>query len=213
VIGTTQYVESISTSLNTAPIVPSVMETQVTINADAADINYSIPCFKEGTQILTNNGYIRIEDLKKGDLIKTCKHYYVPIDMIGKKEMCHSALEERIKDQLYKCSRPEYPEVSEDLIITGSHSILVDDFTSEEEKQSTVEVLGNIYITENKYRLPACVDKRSKVYETTGTYTIYHLALENDNYYMNYGIYANGLLVESCSKRYLKELSNMTLLE
>ena len=26
-------------------------------------------------------------------------------------------------------------------------------------------------------------------------------------------IYANGLLVESCSKRYLKEISNMTLIE
>lgn len=30
--------------------------------------------------------------------------------------------------------------------------------------------------------------------------------------YINYGIYANGLLVESCSKRYLKELSNLTLI-
>ena len=28
-----------------------------------------------------------------------------------------------------------------------------------------------------------------------------------------YGIYANGLLVESCSQRYLKELSNMDLIE
>jgi len=41
--------------------------------------------------------------------------------------------------------------------------------------------------------------------------TIYHLALENENYFSNYGIYANGLLVESCSKRYLKELSGMEL--
>jgi hypothetical protein len=39
------------------------------------------------------------------------------------------------------------------------------------------------------------------------------LALENDDYYMNYGIYANGLLVETCSKRFMKELSSMTLLE
>lgn len=30
---------------------------------------------------------------------------------------------------------------------------------------------------------------------------------------MNYGIYANGLLVESCSRRYLKEMSNMSLIE
>ena len=36
---------------------------------------------------------------------------------------------------------------------------------------------------------------------------------ENDNYFGNYGIYANGLLVETCSKRYLKELSNMSLID
>ena len=74
-------------------------------------------------------------------------------------------------------------------------------------------MLGKIYVTDNKYRVPACADPRASVYENVGTYTIYHLALENDNYYMNYGIYANGLLVETCSKRYLKELSNMSLIE
>ena len=50
---------------------------------------------------------------------------------------------------------------------------------------------------------------RAKVYEVPGEYTIYHVALENEDNYMNYGIYANGLLVETCSKRYLKELSGM----
>jgi hypothetical protein len=61
--------------------------------------------------------------------------------------------------------------------------------------------------------LPACVDERAKPYEKAGSHTIYHIALEHDDYYMNYGIYANGLLVETCSKRYLKELSNMILIE
>ena len=56
-------------------------------------------------------------------------------------------------------------------------------------------------------------DERATVYETAGSYMIYHLALEHDNYYMNYGVYANGLLVETCSKRYMKELSGMKLLE
>jgi hypothetical protein len=42
---------------------------------------------------------------------------------------------------------------------------------------------------------------------------IYHIALENEDYYMNYGIYANGLLVETCSKRYLSELSDMVMIE
>ena len=43
-------------------------------------------------------------------------------------------------------------------------------------------------------------------------FNIYHFALENDIYTYNYGVYANGLLVESCSKRYLAEIANMTML-
>ena len=172
-----------------------------------------LPCFKEDTLILTIDGYKKIQDLRKGDLIKTAQNNYKPIDMIGKSEISHNALQERIVDQLYQCSQSEYPEIFEPLIITGCHSILVDDFVDKKQKEKTIEVNQNIYITDNKYRLPACADYRTTVYEIPGTYTIYHLALEHDDYYMNYGIYANGLLVETCSKRFLKELSNMTLIE
>jgi hypothetical protein len=167
-----------------------------------------ILCFKEGREM-----YVKIQDIRKGDLIKTLKPGYVPVFMIGKREFYHHVLKERIKAQLYKCSKTEYPELLEDLIITGCHSILVNSFKSNEQKEKVLEVLGDIYVTDNKLRVPACVDDRTSVYENPGNYTIYHLALENDDYYMNYGIYANGLLVETCSKRYLKELSNMTLIE
>ena len=177
--------------------------------------NYLDPtiCFKEGSLILTDKGYVAIQFLRKGDLVKTSKDGFKSIDMIGFKEINHVAVEDRINDQLYVCSTSKYPEVFEDLVLTGSHSILVDNFISEKQKQTTAEVLGQIYVTDNKYRLPACVDDRASVYKEKGIHTIYHLALENDNYYMNYGIYANGLLVETCSKRYLKELSNITLIE
>ena len=40
---------------------------------------------------------------------------------------------------------------------------------------------------------------------------IYHIALEHKDNCMNYGIYANGLLVETCSNKNLK-LSNMELI-
>jgi hypothetical protein len=67
-------------------------------------------------------------------------------------------------------------------------------------------------VTDQKYRLPACIDEMTHVYEHPGTYTVYHIALEHSSYYKNYGVYANGLLVETSSIRYLKELSNMELL-
>ena len=173
---------------------------------------YQYPCFKEGTLILTDKGYIPVQDLKKGDLVKTLLNGFLPIDMIGKRDIVHSASSLRIKHQLYKCSPGEYQYVFEPLVITGCHSILVDDFVNEEQREKTIEVNGNIYITDDMYRLPACADLRASVYETPGTYTIYHFALENADYYMNYGIYANGLLVETCSKRYLKECSNMEII-
>jgi hypothetical protein len=163
---------------------------------------------------LTNNGYVPIEKLRKGDLIKTFKNGYVPINMIGKRPIFHAACEERIKDQLYKCSPDKYPELFEDLVITGCHSILIDNFLTWDDVDRAKKVYeGKLYKTDDMFRFPACADLRSTVYETPGDYTIYHLALDNDDYYMNYGIYANGLLVETCSKRYLKECSDMTLIE
>jgi hypothetical protein len=183
--------------------------------ASSQEINSTDPitCFKEDTKILTNKGYIPIQNLRKGHLVKTLEHYYLPIVMIGKKEIHHPAKTERIQDQLYKCTQSEYPEIFEDLVLTGCHSILVDEFANEEQKEKTIEVNKIIYVTDRKYRLPACADHRASVYEHPGDYTIYHLALEHNDYYMNYGIYANGLLVESCSKRYLKEVANMTLID
>jgi hypothetical protein len=171
-----------------------------------------IVCFKKDTQILTLNGYKLIQDLKKGDLVKTLKHGYVPIHKIGFSEIEHPCVEERTKDQLYKCSPYNYPELFEDLVLTGCHGILVDSFYSEEQEQKAVELNGDLYITDDKYRLPVCLDERATVYEVPGTHTIYHMALEHDDYYMNYGIYANGLLVESTSKRFM-DMIKMTLVE
>jgi hypothetical protein len=171
-----------------------------------------VACFKEGSKILTDKGYVPIQDLRSGDLVKTLLNDYKPISMIGFREMDNPSKQERTKDQLYKCSPEKYPELFEDLVITGCHSILVENFLDETQRNKIVNENGCVYITDDKYRLPAYVDEKASVYEVSGKHTIYHLALEHDDYYMNYGIYANGLLVETCSKRYLKELSNMTLL-
>jgi hypothetical protein len=174
-----------------------------------------IPCFLEGTKILTSTGYVAIQDLKKGDLVKTRTSGYKPLALKGHREITHSASSDRCKGQLYVCKPAAYPDsgLTADLVLTGCHSILVDRFASEDQKTRTREINGQLFVTEGKMRLPACVDDRATVFETPGVYTIYHIALEHEDYYMNYGVFANGLLVETCSRRYLKELSGMTLVE
>lgn len=193
------------TSVNSIRRLPS---SQVYLNSP----NVESICFKHDSKILTDKGYVPIQHLRKGDLIKTLTNGFVPIYMIGKRDMYQVASKLRINDQLYVCTSDAYPEVFEPLVITGCHSILVDEYSSYEEREHTIKVNGNTYITEDQYRLPVCADKRAKIYDKRGIHTIYHMSLENDDYFMNYGIYANGLLVETCSKRFMKELSNMEIL-
>lgn len=176
-----------------------------------------IPCFKEGTKILCftsqmKEEYVLVQNIRKGDLVKTSLNGFVPVSMIGKSVISNPGGSERIKNRLYKCSKSKYPELFEDLYITGCHSILVNNLT-ETQREKTLESLGDIFITDRKYRLMAYLDERSEPYTEMGKYTIWHFALENDDYLMNYGVYANGLLVESTSKRYMKELSGMKLID
>jgi hypothetical protein len=173
-----------------------------------------VPCFCAGSLILCEqNGletYLPIETLKPGMRVKTSSDGFLPIDMIGHTTLQNPGHADRIQNRLYKCSKADYPTLSEDLYITGCHSILVDDLT-EAQKQATLTQLKDIFVTKGKYRLMACIDERATPHVDEAEYTIWHIALENNEYYHNYGIWANGLLVETCSKRYLKELSGMTL--
>ena len=176
---------------------------------------FNYPCFLKGSKILclkdNTEVYLPIESLNRGDLVKTLLNDYVPIKVIGSSVIKYDpSLELHIKDKLFLLSKDCYPELFEDLVLTGAHSILVDEIT-EEQRNKTIEILGEVYVTDRKYRLMACVDDKTLEYSYKTDQTIWHLALENDNYYGNYGIYANGLLVESVSIRYMLELSNMVL--
>jgi hypothetical protein len=176
-------------------------------------INYSeTPCFKEDTKILTDKGYVAIQDLRKGDMVKTLHDDYKAIAMICKEEVHHNSHEERNRSQLFKYSSTNHPEVFEDLVITGGHSVLVDSLHENEEKETKQWINECDMKVDNKCRLLAFIDETCDVYEVDGQHTIYHFALEGD-YHKNYGVYANGLLVEACNQCYLKEHSSMTLIE
>ena len=171
------------------------------------------PCFKEGTKVLCQidgvERYEPIETLKVGTLVKTSRDGYKKIEVIKSGIIHNSGSNERVEDRLYKCSPEKYPELKEDLYITGNHSILVDTLTEVEREQLTKH-MGNIFVTDKKYRLIACVDERAEPLASEGVFSIWHLALENENDKMNYGIYVNGgLLVETCCIDRLKNRSNL----
>ena len=173
------------------------------------------PCFLEGSTILCQvegkDTYIPVEKLKAGTLVKTSRDGYKKVELIGKGTINNPGTDERLQNRLYKCSPGKYPELKDDLIITGCHSILVDSIT-DLQREETIKQIGRIFITDKKYRLMACVDDRAEPWASEGTYIIWHFALENTDIYMNYGVYTNGgLLVETSSLRFMKNLSNMTL--
>ena len=59
----------------------------------------------------------------------------------------------------------------------------------------------------------AHMDQKAEPYLNKGVHTIWHLALDSEDDTRNYGIYANGLLVEASSKDFLLNHSNMILKE
>jgi hypothetical protein len=179
-----------------------------------------VMCFNQGTKILCLDPdssesepvekYIPIETLKPGVLVKTVSSGYKPIVFLGHTKIYNPYHHLRSKNRLYICHPQMYPELHEDLILTGCHSILVPNMT-DKEKADTTELLGELFVTDNHYRLMACIDQRARPYIVDGLYTVWHFALQNIHPRANYGIYANGLLVESSSIRMMNEYSGMEL--
>ena len=184
-------------------------------NTEMYYLYQSVVCFLEGTQILclvdNVETYVPIETMRPGFLVKTSCDGYKKVELIGKATMTNRGDSKRIEDRLYKLSPSNYPELKEDLFITGAHSILVDKITDKERAELTAQ-FGNIYVTDRKYRLTAMVDERAEPWASEGKYTIWHFALENEDIKMNYGVYANGgLLVETCSINTMRTKSNLTI--
>jgi hypothetical protein len=200
-------------------------EAMTTVNAAGIAMNtYSInyipkevkdpTCFNEGTKILSLNKnfeeeYIPIENLRKGDLVKSYKHGYRKIDLIGKNIMINNP--EKFSECMYKMEKTNENGLLEDLIITGWHSILVDDL-KEDKEQNEILFGSPTQMIDDKYLLLCSVSKDFVKLENTDLFTYYHFILENnDNEDERFGVWANGVLSETPSKKeFLKH--NFTLL-
>jgi hypothetical protein len=174
-----------------------------------------VPCFARGTKILTNKGYRRIETLRAGDMIETLKHKFVAIHTIGRRGVYPPRDKtQRTPTHLFRCSPNAFAELFEDLVMTGYHARLQPSLLPDLEAKVRAVYDGEVYLTEDMYRIPICLDDRATVFipdnDPDDEFEIFNFALDADDRFVNYGVYANGLLVESSSIRYMTELSQMT---
>lgn len=162
-------------------------------------------CFNHDTKILCLNKefqeeYLPIQDLRKGDIVKTYLHGYRKIDLIGKGAISNKP--HIWNESMYKMVKTDTNGLFEDLIVTGGHAILVDEVT--EEQSNAYEPLGIKGYTEkidDKFLLMPAVSDAFVQLTDDEIYRYYHLVPENngdDN--QRFGIWANGILSETPSK-------------
>jgi len=167
-------------------------------------------CFNQGSKILYLNKkmkdtYIAIENLKKGDFVKTFKHGYRKISKIIKGSFRNNPNNWNMC--MYKMAKTESNGLLEDLIVTGGHSILVDNITKEQQaKYDEMGLTDFSKITiDGKRLLLACVSEQFTPMPDNDMYTYYHLLLENNNdEEERFGIWANGILTETPNEKALK---------
>jgi hypothetical protein len=175
-------------------------------------------CFLRSSKILClNEGlkeeYMAIENMRVGTKVKTLNGSYVKVHTIGKTTFNNPDNADIGPNRLFKLTPQNYPELTEDLIITGCHSILVDKLEPKQ-KARHLQLMKSLYMTTGKFRLMAFIDEKAEPYQNPGDHEIWHFALENEEDVCNYGVYANGgLLVESASIKIMTERAGLVLIE
>ena len=157
-------------------------------------------CFNEGTQILTKNGYVNIENIKVGDEIEIVDNSYKKVThLLNQPFTCSNSLFNHMMCK-YKCDN--FP----DLMITGGHSIMVDKLNDKMEEYVKKHNCFDC-CKDGKYKMLAGLDDRcEKVVE--GKFNVYHLVLENNGDLNSWNwIYSNGLVSESMSEKYYQEIN------
>ena len=139
--------------------------------------------------------YVPIQDLRPGILVKTYKHGYKEVELIGKNQLINDP------HLWYSCM---YKHNKTGLMITGLHSILVDTYSfTEFDKQKCL--WGSDFMhnpkckLEDKYLILSVISDSFTKMDDTNTYIYYHLCLKSDDLDRNYGIWADKTLTETMS--------------
>ena len=191
-------------------------------------------CFGRGTRILCAAAHtdtcfeVAIEELRVGTGVVTHASGVKRVVAIGSRFVDISDCECHPKDGLYALRTDAYKALTRNLLLTGAHGILTDELTPAQ-VDGTIALHGRVFVTEGCYRLMAFLDPRAvrvasddAVEACVGEeseagvgsrqpscsrprlHRVWHFALENDEAVKNYGVRANGLLVETASCRHMQ---------
>ncbi len=170
-----------------------------------------VGCFLADSKILTNKQSVPIQLLKKGDLVQTLNDGLLPVKFVGVRSFFNKLTEERINAHLYKLNKNDFPELLEDLYVTGGHPLLVDEKDLDKEtKKKLLDMDGTPIITEGKYRVFAMLHPNAELWNDEREHEIFDIVLENEDPKKNYGIWVNGILTESMDEEFFLNESKMT---
>jgi hypothetical protein len=180
-------------------------ESDELVNSFDSTVTINFICFNKGTTILCLNPeltdeYIPVESLKVGDLVKTYKHGYRRITVMLSYHMRNDST--RFGKSLYRMKKTD--TMTADLILTGWHSILVDDLGDYEEE--TAKRFRGVRIIDDKYLLLCAISRDFTMLEDTDDHSVYNFCLEGDED-ARYGVYANGVLCETPSLAIINKYS------
>lgn len=167
-------------------------------------INPFTTCFVKDTKILkSDNFYIPIQNLQIGDIIKTL---YGNKKIIG---ISHMKINCKIgkTNLIYKLAKDKESLLTEDLFVTGGHSILLDSLTDIQYDKMIKYWNPEENKINGKYKLLACEDDRFEISSSDDGHEIYHICLETNNIYEQFAIYANGILTETISIEYYNKVN------
>ena len=161
-------------------------------------VEQHLVCFDESTLILCPSGYVPVTNLKIGDSVVTYKHGNRKISRIRVTKL---VLNEEVPQNVNPYKKQGYAkhmfrmkktgDMTDDLLVTGRHGILVDDLSS------CSYFVDKVFDTkiDDKILLDVGLCSRFERETECKEYTIYQIELGGD--LPRYGIYANGVLMES----------------
>jgi hypothetical protein len=197
----------------TSPMQDALGTYDVTVNVSNAtgdyspigEYTYNALCLNHDTKILiwrlNGDEYVAIQDLRKGDIVKSYAQGYRKIDCIGKNKLINNP--KMWLQSMWKMEKSANNVLIDDLYMLGGHALLVDNL-SEEVKSRYKEYNwynGVSPIIDGKLLLCAGLSGMCTQLDNTYIYTYYQLTLDNDgDDNRRFGIWANGVLVETPSK-------------